>query len=1394
MQAVAGQEGNFQVTLHKRPRFIDLDACTGCGDCAKVCPVALPNEFDERLGPRKATYKLYPQAIPGAYAIEKLDTAPCRVACPAHLNVQGYVAMVKEGKYEEAVKIILQDLPLPGVLGRVCPHKCEKSCRRLEVDSAISIRELKRVAADHVNLQDLPLPEITPRKEKVAIVGSGPGGLTAAYFLALDGYQVTIYESMPEPGGMLRYGIPEHRLPRSVLDAEIRFIQRFGVNIQTGVRIGRDLTLEDLKDHGAQAIFLAMGAWKSYKLGLPGEDLYQGVDDVLSFLRDVHLGELKSLSGKAVIIGGGHSAIDAARVALRLGAEEACIIYRRSRTEMLAEQEEVEEAEKEGVKILFQVAPLRITGEKGRVTGIECIRTRLMEADTTGRRKPIPIEGSEFFVEARHIIPAIGQEPDLGPLESQSGLEVSKWNLLVVNPETLQTSQPHIFAGGDVITGPATVIEAVEAGKRAAYYMARYMQGEELPTEWIEEPAAGTNWKPIPAEEPVKSRLQPPTLELEERLTGFKEVNQLSGEEAAREEAERCLNCGVCCECLQCVAACKAEAVHHHQQAEDLVVKVGSIIAAPGFDEFDPSRFDAYPYGHFPNVVTSIEFERILSASGPFQGHMVRPSDHKEPERIAWLQCVGSRDINHCDNAYCSAVCCMYAIKEAMIAREHSKDPLDTAIFFMDMRTYGKDFERYYNQAKEKGVRFIRSRIHTIDKVPETEDLEISYVNEDGRIESELFDMVVLSVGLEPAASSRELADKLGIDLDSHRFAATTSFAPVSTTVEGIYACGAFQGPKDIPYSVMEASAAACAASSKLALARGTLIKEKTFPQEQDVSLQTPRIGVFVCNCGINIGGVVRVPEVAEYAKTLPNVVYTQENLFSCSQDAQDRLRDIIAQEKLNRVVVAACSPRTHEPLFQETMRAASLNKYLFEMANIRDQDSWVHQNDPDAATEKAKDLVRMAVAKASLLEPLKEERLGITQSGLVVGGGIAGMNAALGLADQGYPVHLIEKGGELGGEARHIRWSWKGEDVQTYLQNLIDKVNNHGKVTVHLNSQLDEVKGFVGNFESRISSNGSEQAISHGVAILAIGAKAVEPDEYLYGKHPRVFRWHDVDDLIAGQDPLVLQGKTAVFIQCVGSREPQRPYCSKICCTHSVSSAIKLKEVNPKMDVYILYRDIRTYGAREDLYQEARAKGVIFVRFSLEDKPRVEAGGDGDLLVTVKDHILGRYITLNPDFINLATAIAPSGLEELANLFKVPLNTDKFFLEAHAKLRPVDFATDGVFLCGLAHYPKPIEESVAQALAAASRAATVLSQKYIETSGLVAVIDAERCVGCQGCLDVCPFGAINYFEDRHICQVNKALCKGCGGCAATCPSGSVQLMGFRPQQLYAQIDKALAE
>jgi len=849
--------------------------------------------------------------------------------------------------------------------------------------------------------------------------------------------------------------------------------------------------------------------------------------------------------------------------------------------------------------------------------------------------------------------------------------------------------------------------------------------------------------------------------------------------------------------CKACEKFCPAEAVDLEQKGKVHELQVGSIILAPGFKPFDPQVYEGYGYGTYPNVITSMEFERILSASGPYQGHLVRPSDHQPPKKIAWLQCVGSRDLHSGSHGYCSGVCCMYAIKEAIIAKEHAHEDLDTAIFFMDMRTYGKDFDRYYERAKnEHGVRFVRCRVHSLEPAGgNSGNLTVQYVDEDGILRDEVFDLVVLSVGLEISKDIQKLGETCAIDLDEDGFAEASSFRPVETSRGGIFTCGAFSGPKDIPYSVMEASAASAASAALLADSRNSLTKSKTYIDEVPVTDEEPRVGVFVCNCGINIGSVIDVPVVRDYAKTLPHVVHVADNLFSCSEDTQHLLRDAIKEHKLNRVVVAACTPRTHEPLFQETIREAGLNRYLFELANIRDQDSWVHQGEPEKATEKAKDLLRMAVAKVSLLEPIERLQVPLNKSGLVIGGGVAGMVAALNLADQGFHTHLVEKANHLGGHALKIKQSWKGEDVGSFVADLMRKVESHKKLEVLTNTEVKKVKGYVGNFLTTVASNGREREIEHGVAILATGAHSIKPDEYLYGKSELVFRWHELEEAITKNPEMAEQAGAAVFIQCVGSREPERPYCSKICCTHSVQTALKLKELNPEMDVYVLYRDLRTYGPREDLYQEARRRGVIFIRYRLEDKPVVKEvrGEDGKkrLQVRVTDHILRRPLTITADFINLATAIYPKDHEELANFFKVPLNEDKFFLEAHMKLRPVDFSTDGVFVCGLAHYPKPMEESVAQAQAAAARAAKVLAQEFVEVEPIVSVVDQELCIGCGLCEAGCAFGAIHLVKVEgkgYRAENIPASCKGCGVCAASCPQKAIDMIHFRDKQIVAAI------
>ena len=1393
IKEISGKEGNFNVTLDKVARYIDPGKCTGCGDCAEVCPVSLPSIFDESLGDRKAVYKSYAQAVPGAYSIDKLDKAPCTNACPNNVNAHGYVAMISQGKHQEALEVITRTLPLPGVIGRICPRPCEEACHRKEVDEAISICTLKRFAADQIDIYKLPLPEITPRDEKVAIIGAGPAGLTAAYFLAKDGFKVTIYEALPVAGGMLRVGIPDYRLPPDVLEKEIKWITRLGVEIKFNTALGRDITIDGLMDDGYKSVYLAIGCHADMKLNIPNEDA-EGVIPGVKFLRDSALYDIKELKGKIVIVGGGDVAIDAARSALRLGAEKVSILYRRTRTEMPARDEEVEDALEEGIDIQFLVAPVEVVEKDGKVAGFKCIKMELGEPDESGRRRPVPVEGSEFVVDTDIIIPAIGQRTDTSSLESATGVELDRWNNIAVDPVSFETKRKGVFAGGDAQTGPSTAIEAVAAGREAAVSISRYLNGENLKEGRGPFDDPQENFNPIKEDIEQVARAKMSRISMDERKKSFVEVELGLSEEQAIDEAEKCLNCMICCECFECVEACKAEALTletHAQQKEEELINIGSIIIAPGTKAFDPAVHDTYGYKKHPNIVTSLEFERILSASGPYGGHLVRPSDHKEPEKIAWLQCIGSRDEHLGAQGYCSGVCCTYAIKEAMLAKDHAGGDLDTAIFYIDIRTYGKDFERYYNRAKDEiGVRFVKSKITNVTPNDETGMQVIRYVDEAGRKVEEEFDIVVLSVGLMASPEGVELAKRLGVDMDHYNFASTSSFAPVESSKPGIYVCGAFEAPKDIPASVVDSSAAAGVAGSRLAEARWSLTKTKHVSEEIDVRGEPPRIGVFVCRCGTNIAGVVDVPAVVKFAKTLPGVVYVEENMFSCSQDTQEKMTEVIKEHKLNRVVVAACTPKTHEPLFQETLINAGINKYLFEMSNIRNQCSWVHKNNPDEATQKSNDMVRMAVSKAALLRPLSESTIEIIHAALVIGGGVAGMAAAKNMSSQGYRTFLIEKTDALGGQARNLHETWRGEDVQEHLTGLIEAVQSESNIEIFMNSRILQVEGFVGNFKTTVQNNGNSSVLEHGVTIIASGASELKPEEHLYGQDPRVVTGLELQRRFIENDPALGQLKTAAFVQCVGSRTPDRPYCSKVCCTQSIKSALKLKEIIPEMDVFVLYRDLRPYGLREDLYRKARSAGITFIRYN-SDKVFNVALKQEDLQVTFTDRVLGRQMEIRPDLLILASAIVPDMENPLAQLYKVPQNQDGFFAEAHVKLRPVDFATDGVFVCGLAHAPKSIDESIAQGQAAASRAITLLAQKTIHISGAVAETNQMNCSSCGACVALCPYNAPFFTEEGLFvgkAEINPALCKGCGLCVASCRSGAIHLKGFDNDQIFAQI------
>jgi heterodisulfide reductase subunit A-like polyferredoxin len=1393
VESIEGEVGNFKVRVKKHSRFVDLAKCTGCGDCAEVCPVEIPSEYEENLVNRKAIYRPFTQATPIAFGIEKRGIPPCRAACPLQVNAQGYIALISQGKFKEALTLVREKNPLPGICGRVCTHPCEGECPRQNVDEPIAIDLLKRFVADYEKEVDFELKIEKEKENRIAIIGSGPAGLTSAYDLRKMGYKPTIFEALPVAGGMLRVGIPDYRLPKDILRKEISILEDFGIEIKLNTPLGENLTIEDLKNNGYEAIFIAVGAHISMKLEIPGEDL-KGVYHGVEFLRRVNLGEKVEVGEKVVVVGGGNAAIDAARTVYRLGAKEVTIVYRRSRAEMPANEEEIEEAEKEGIKIFYLAAPTRILGKESKVNQVQCIRMRLGEPDASGRRRPIPIEGSEFIIDADMIIPALGQSSDLSFLGSHYKFNLVRGRGFEVDPLTLETNLKGIFAGGDTVTGPDTVIEAMAAGRKAAISIDRYLNGEDMRVGREGEGSQESEIEVDTEEVEFKKRTEVATLPVSERKGNFKEVVLGFSEEEAIAEAKRCLACGGCSECMQCVEACKAEAVLHDMLEEDREIKVGSVILFLGFDEFNPQLKEEYGYKRFPNVVSSIELERILSASGPYQGQVTRRSDDKHPKSIAWIQCVGSRD-SKIKRGYCSSVCCMYSTKEALITKEHAPDT-EISIFYMDMRAYGKDFDKYIKRAEsEYGVRYVRSRISEVEEDLKTHNLKIKYETDDGKLASEEFEMIVLSVGLEAPKSAKEIAEKFNIQLNSYNFAKTSTFEPLQTSRPGIFVGGAFSGPKDVPETVAQASGVAAEASSILSEARGSLVREKEYPPEIEVSGEAPRIGVFVCHCGINIGGVVDVPSIVEWVKTLPSVVYAEDNMYTCSQDTQNKIKEVIEKYKLNRVIVASCTPRTHEPLFQETIKEAGLSRYLFEMANIRDQDSWVHMHSKDLATEKAKDLVRMAVYKSRLLEALKEYSVPVNKRALVIGGGVSGMNAALTLSGMGYNVSIVEKDNELGGNFRKIRKTTTGEDVRNYLKTLINRVEKDPNIDLFKNNEIEKVEGYVGNYKTYLK--GKDEPIEHGVMIIATGATEYIPTEYHYGENENIIVQHELEDKLENGE---ITGKeTVVMIQCVGSRSDEHPWCSRVCCSRAVRNATELAEKGSQ--VFVLYRDIRTYGFREELYENARKKGVIFVRYDEDTPPDVSMVND-KIFVKVGDPILKIILEIEPDYLVLSNGITPSIKENegIAKLYKVPLNEDGFFLEAHVKLRPVDFATEGVFLAGLAHSPKFVDESIAQAKAAAGRAAIILAKDNIITAGTIANVNLSKCIGCGLCADVCLYSAVSLVEKKifgkvkKVAEVNPALCKGCGTCTATCRPNAIDLYGFSNQEITDVVSGIIAE
>lgn len=1378
---VSGEPGHFVVTILENPRYVDVASCTGCGDCASVCPVDVPNDFEGGLSLRKAVFRLFPQAFPGAFQIHKKGVPNCQAACPLEQKAQGYIALLRQGRFAEAVQVVRMDNPFPGICGRACHHPCMDQCQRGMFDAPLRIPFLKRFLADwERNSGKVLLPQSRgERPERVAVVGAGPSGLSCAYFLRLLGYRVVVFEAQNQPGGMMRFGIPPYRLPREVVEWEIAALEQLGVEIRCGTSWGRDFTLADLFAWGYSAVYLACGAWKGAKLGVEGEDHPQVIDG-LAYLLSCSRCEDVPKAERVAVIGGGNVAIDCARTALRQGAKEVTIYYRRSFDEMPARPEEVEEAREEGVEFVFCAAPKRFIERDGRLF-LEMLGVRLCAPDESGRRRPEVVPGSEFTVSADLYIVATGQKI---AIPKDEGLELTPWGTVRVD-RNLATSIPRVFAGGDLVLGPATLVEAIAHGKRAAYAIDALFRGQSFGENPRSPAPLALPWGT--ARNPGE---QPRRLEVAKRLLGFSEVVSGYTEEEARKEAARCLSCGGCAECLRCVEACQRGAIRHGDEPRLRQLEVGAIIYAQGTEVFRPKEvLRELGLGRCPNVITSLDFERILNASGPTKGQVVRPSDGKVPRRIAFVQCVGSRDVQR-GHSYCSSVCCMYAIKEALVAQEHLRvegdsAPFEVTIFLIDMRAFGKDFERYYERAKAQGIRFVRGRVsHVLPQ--ENGDVVVFSVDEGGNKRSEVYDLVVLSVGLCVPEEERKRLRELGIPLDPEGFPYTAAFG-TRMVRPGIFVCGSLAGPKDIPGTVVEAGAVACEVGALLAPSRRQHVREKTYPKEREVRSEPLRIGVFVCRCGVNIAGVVDTGAVAAWARELPGVVYVEENLYTCSQDTQERIKEKIAEYRLNRVVVASCSPRTHEPLFRETLREAGLNPYLFAMANIRDQCSWVHQGEKEEATEKAKDLVAMAVARAALLEPLTPFPVPVEKAVLVVGGGLAGMTAALEAARQGLSVYLVEREKDLGGQ--DLAYTLEGVHLAKLREELKKDIAAHPSIQVFTEAKLLEVSGFVGNFESLVEQRGTLHTLKHGGIIVATGGREYRPERgvFLYGEDPRVLTQRELERRMHQGN--FIPPKRVVMIQCVGSRNAVHPYCSRVCCVQAVKNALRLKEIAKDTEIVVLYQDMRTYGLYERYYQEARAKGVFFVRFGDGTTPVVEKQGE-DLLVRFFDPLLGAVVVIPADFVVLSTGVVPQeDAPVLSKLLKVPLTQDGFFLEAHVKLRPVDFATEGIYVCGLAHGPKLAEESILQAKAAVARLMTVLSKDTILSEAQIAAVDERKCVACGDCERVCQYRAIQVDWGKRTAQVNRALCKGCGLCSATCRSGAVQLCGFTKDAILAEVE-----
>ena len=1391
---LSGTPGAFRARITQHPRFVDPATCTTCGECVPVCPVTIADTYNEGLSKRKAIGKLYQLAIPPTFAVVKNGHSPCKRACPLHTSVQGALDLIAAGRFAEAYAIATEANPLPSICGRVCDLACESACTRGEVDEPLAIASLLRFANEW-GLEHGTPPSATVRyDERVAVIGAGPAGLAAARELALLGYRVTVFEAQPEPGGTLRYAVPEYRLPKAALASDIARIVALGVEIRTGQMAGRDFTLNGLlsESSGYRAVLLAVGLQHAQRAALPGNQL----DGVVA-APDLPVSEPESsatpvAARRVVVVGDDAQAVDSARTCLRLGAASVLLMSEGSATTSLGLAQLRAAAAREGVTITSDLTAVEIVGED-RVTGV---RARRHPAGQSGANGGPDSPATGKLEEAAELV-EIPCDLVVLPVARQLANEIAQSDpkldirdgRIALDEATMATSRPGIFAAGAAAFGQAhTPVEAIATGRQAARGIHNYLRGEQLVAvrdSLMDEarPSQATLDHVVHS-----SRLSPPPTPQGTQLS-WQEAARGFSPDAARTEAQRCLDCAVCGECNACVTACGPGALRHGARDQVLEREVGAVVAAIGFDGDDLERYAELGYGRYQNVISSFALERLLSLNGPTFGDLRRPSDNAHPRRVAFIQPWASEATSSASGHLAG----LYATKEAMLAAERLGE-VECDVFLNDLPAAGKGLNDFSARAEHAGVRSIVGQPSSVEEDGDTGDLIVRWIDAEDQQHTQRYDLVVLSVGLRPPRAAAALSATLGIDLDGDGFCATDPLTPVRTSRAGVFVAGAFSGPRDIPSTTAQASAAAAEVMIALADSRGTrLPASKSFPAERDVSEEPVRIGAFICRCSATDDRVVNSAETTRYASSLPDVVFATTLDFACLPEGLARIRQAIAEQQLNRVVVAGCSPRSKEGVLQGALRGAGLNPFLLEMANIREHVAWPHKDQPEQATEKAQRLVRAAVMRARLLSPLHRSAAHYRSEVLVLGGGLAGMTAALALADMGHTVHLVEQGDQLGGRALHpVLPADEARRVRQHVTALRDRLQAHDGVHVYQHTQLAAMQGFSGAFTSTlVEADGRRLHVEHGATIVATGACQERPQIYGLGTNPSVVTHVDVVRMLDEGDPSLAQARR---VGIVAAAQQGAVRCTDASCRALVATALRLAADDPlrQVTVWLPAEPGRTaFLEKNAAVDRARTAGVAFVPLSTNHLPPVRL--TGGTVVYADSAASDEPVEPTVDLLVLVTPTVPSpGTEELASLLRVTLTDDGFFsvsdraLHPEAHLRPIDFTREGIFVCGEANGTQSISETLSQAYGAAARAAALLSQPARMVGGSVSEVDQGTCITCLTCVRVCPIGVPVIDRQAQKAYIEPRLCKGCGICVSQCPVHAITLHHATNPQLLA--------